>query len=233
MDNKQMKMVSVKSTMERMIQAMIASYEPLKDADAFFTAVERMVAGLFASQQIDNNYLVRPSGKNIEIKFSTGGHYSCLTYMLPPSLEWKVNIKPKVVVEATGPHTEQEHSGLDGFGHNADNIPVWQFVGAGGGGGAGGTGYSVGGTAGFTVAAGGSGQLRGTQPNVVIRDAYDPYDPSMETEDYIFPRTGTGKGSKVTTLATGSLLPEISEPKAVTNRALDAYEKAKKAVEQM
>ncbi len=96
MDKKQMEMLSVKSAIERTIQGYISTYTTLSgnNSKEFFQAVERSVAAFFVSGQIDNNYLVRSiNSGDIEIRFSTHGHYTCLTMFLPDPLKWRFEIR--------------------------------------------------------------------------------------------------------------------------------------------
>lgn len=193
-----MMMISVKSTMERMIQALIASYEPLNDSNTFFTAVERMVAGLFASQQIDSNYIVRPSGKNIEIRFSTGGHSSCLTYMLPSSLEWKAEALANNTIRNTGPFTDEDRELARSFNvreasrNSSRRDPITYTIGGGGGGAGGAGGVAI--------------SLSGADIKTFVDESI----------------------SKDVSLST-----TVPSDNPTPNRALEAYEKAKKAVEGM
>lgn len=96
MNEQQMKMLSVKSAMERVIQGLITSYELSGTSKEFFSGVERLVASFFVSGQIDNNHLVRSTQRgDLEIRFSTGGQFTCLSILLPESLQWKVEIAQK------------------------------------------------------------------------------------------------------------------------------------------
>jgi len=91
MDKNQMEMLSVKSAIERMVQNYISTYQATGSYKEFFTAVERLVASFFVGQQIDNSYLVRSihAGRTLEIRFSTQGHCTRITFLLPDSLKWR------------------------------------------------------------------------------------------------------------------------------------------------
>jgi hypothetical protein len=96
MDKKQMEMLSVKSAIERMVQNYISTYTTTGSYKEFFDAVERLVASFYVGHQIDNNYLVRSVGLGLEIAFTTKGHGTRITFMLPENLRWKVSVaKPQ------------------------------------------------------------------------------------------------------------------------------------------
>lgn len=94
MNDEQMQMLSVKSALERTIQAFSAAraaYDGTTSEHRFHCLledVEKYVAALFASNQIDRDFAVNSSMTfgHIEVKFSTQGHQSTLTVMLPASL---------------------------------------------------------------------------------------------------------------------------------------------------
>lgn len=91
-----MEMLSVKNAIERMVQNYITAYTTNQGTEKeFFGAIERLVASFFVGGQIDNNYLVRSAGMGIEISFSTKGHCTRMTFILPPALCWKPKAKSK------------------------------------------------------------------------------------------------------------------------------------------
>lgn len=96
MNSSQMEMLSVKSTVERTLNGYAISHlsdndvTPQQRVNNFFNDVERYVAMLFVSGQIDNNYLVRSTHQGIEVKFTTRGQYTCVNFLLPEELRWTV-----------------------------------------------------------------------------------------------------------------------------------------------
>jgi hypothetical protein len=97
MNNEQMQMLSVKSALERTIQAFSAARAACDGTTSehrfhcLLEDVEKYVAALFASNQIDRDFTVNSSMTlgYIEVRFSTQGHQSTLTVMLPASLRSK------------------------------------------------------------------------------------------------------------------------------------------------
>lgn len=90
MNKDQLAMLSVKSAIERTVQAYISVYSQSSDYKGFFAEVERYVASLFVSRQISNNYSVRTTTKgDVEIKFVANGQYSSLLVLLPNEVRWK------------------------------------------------------------------------------------------------------------------------------------------------
>lgn len=94
MNKAQMEMLSVKSAIERTITGYTTSYSTTtfqgpENVNKFFDVVERFVASLFVSGQINNDYVVRPSNLGIEVTFSSGKQFSRLDLMLPDCLQWK------------------------------------------------------------------------------------------------------------------------------------------------
>lgn len=85
MNRSQMEMLSVKSAIERTIHAMVSAQATTKRSDYgdLYNEACRYMASLFASKQIDRDYVVHVQGKNLEIKFKAMGNWSCLTFMLP------------------------------------------------------------------------------------------------------------------------------------------------------
>jgi len=90
MDKNQMEMLSVKNAIERMVQNYINTFNAKGSPNEFFDAVERMVASFFVGQQIDNNYSVKSTERSVEISFSTKGHGTRLTFLLPKTLTWEI-----------------------------------------------------------------------------------------------------------------------------------------------
>lgn len=94
MDEKQMEMLSVKSAIERTVQNYINVYffqarEGVENScNQLFNTVERLIASFFVGQQIDNNYVVRSlKTGDLEISFTTNGHCTTLTFILPDQLK--------------------------------------------------------------------------------------------------------------------------------------------------
>jgi len=85
MDRRQMEMLSVKSAVERTVQGYLASYTKNGNKGDLYNELCRYMAGLFASKQINRDYLVslRDGPGNLEVRFSVGSHISNLTFMLP------------------------------------------------------------------------------------------------------------------------------------------------------
>ena len=85
MDRRQMEMLSVKSAIERTIQGYLASFAKSGNKGDLYNELCRYMAGLFASKQINRDYLVslRDGPGNLEVRFSVGSHISKLTFLLP------------------------------------------------------------------------------------------------------------------------------------------------------
>ena len=100
-NNSYTEMLSVKSAIERTVQGYITVYSTVaqesNQVDQFFTAVERYVAALYVSGQIDNNYFVRTTNTgDLEISFVARTQHTRMTFLLPPTLMWKAsNIEVK------------------------------------------------------------------------------------------------------------------------------------------
>lgn len=91
----QMEMLSAKSAIERAVQGYIATYSRMDASpdtvNQFFDTVEKLVAAMFVSGQINNNYLVRADNVgNLHIAMTVGQHNTQLTFLLPISLRWTV-----------------------------------------------------------------------------------------------------------------------------------------------
>lgn len=105
MTKDQMEMLSVKSAIERTIAGLAASYtaDVWKDVEAqitgFFSDVERYVASLYVSRQIDSDFAVCSTNNGIKVVFSTRGHFSQVTYFLPKELWWSNLAKNKALQE--------------------------------------------------------------------------------------------------------------------------------------
>lgn len=94
MTKDQMEMLSVKSAIERTVAGLIASYTTSvwKDTEAqitgFFSDVQRYIASLYVSRQIDSNFCVWSTDTTLKVEFTAHGHHSHVTYLLPISLQW-------------------------------------------------------------------------------------------------------------------------------------------------
>lgn len=89
MSPEQVKMLGVKATIERAIQSYTTVYSTYAAGmhSAFVDEVDRFVAGLYASRQIDKSYTVAMSSSGfLEVVFSVGSHASIVNYMVPSKL---------------------------------------------------------------------------------------------------------------------------------------------------
>lgn len=178
MDKKQKEMLSVKSAIERTIQSYISTYTTLtgNNSKEFFQAVERSIAAFFVSSQIDNNYIVRSTTSgDVEVYFSSHGHCTCLTMLLPESLKWKLDVVkqiPSNIVKADVAD-EWKVPYIDVGTMNAEKVKAYLDV----------------------VKSEIRQQRIGSNP----RSTEDVYNPRALEEDFFFPSHHT-RGSKVETL---------------------------------
>lgn len=109
MNKDQMEMLSVKNAIERTVQSQITAmlsrtYAAADVSKYFFEYVERYVAGLFVSGQINNDYQVRSDiNGDLVVAFSTCGQKVDTTFMLPNFLRWTKNTSVQNVKPLTQP----------------------------------------------------------------------------------------------------------------------------------
>lgn len=202
----------------------------------FFDAVERHVAALFVARQIDNNYLVRSlEERGLEIKFSTKGHSTAVTFMLPRSLCWTVKkminqvVKVEAPVVLTPPLTFTEAcEACEAVGHDKMHVlpksaldnnfagvkSVFdddQYM-----------------SSNATIVSNQPIRLDTVADVINYLDeqdrkdwrsaaieSHDRYVAKVEqsiTEDYIFPHAGAGRGSLIDTLPGGENLGDLPQP---------------------
>lgn len=94
----QKEMLSVKNAIERMVQGQISSFSKNPDtnsADLLFSQVDRFIAGLYVSGQIESVYSVSVTGDNqLEISFGCAGQKSTVTFLLPRELSFRKEAAP-------------------------------------------------------------------------------------------------------------------------------------------
>lgn len=97
----QKEMLSVKNAIERMVQGQISSFSKNPDtnsADLLFSQVDRFIAGLYVSGQIESVYSVSVTGGNqLEISFGCAGQKSTVTFLLPRELSFRKEAAPSQV----------------------------------------------------------------------------------------------------------------------------------------
>ena len=82
MNNNQNQMLSVKNAIEQAVQVYEAVFRNTGCGDDFLAAVERHVAALFVSGQIDRDFRVIRTDYNLTINFTAHGNISCLTFLI-------------------------------------------------------------------------------------------------------------------------------------------------------
>lgn len=98
MNKSQMAMLSVKSAIERTVQGYLASYATSKQNQQtdLYNDICRYMAGLFASCQIDRDYIVGVRNRSLEVSFTVAGNKSHLSFMVPST----ILPKPSAVLES-------------------------------------------------------------------------------------------------------------------------------------
>lgn len=82
MNNQQMAMLGVKSTIERNVFGLMSMYRD-KPISIFWNEVNKSVALLFVSFQIDRSFSIDATHQKLSIEFETNGHHSFVEFLLP------------------------------------------------------------------------------------------------------------------------------------------------------
>lgn len=120
MNKSQMAMLSVKSAIERTVQGYLASYAASKQNQQtdLYNDICRYMAGLFASRQIDRDYVVGVRNRSLEVSFTVAGNKSHLSFMVPST----ILPKPSVVLESNTKALEDFIKGQEPLGDDFKKV---------------------------------------------------------------------------------------------------------------